>query len=83
MKSRKFIIALAITSSLSACVSQKEPICYNKAIVNRTTYEIPIFETRKPVKTKQYRSGSFFAYEWIDQGAFVDTSSCDKISVVE
>lgn len=79
----RIILATAVIALLSGCVTDTPPLCYNTAKINKVIYDIPVFGVRKPLKTKEYLSGSAFGYQWIKQGNFVDTSECDKVPLTE
>ncbi|KXA01259.1 hypothetical protein HMPREF3220_01596 [Citrobacter koseri] len=44
---------------------------------------IPVFGIRKPLKTTEYLSGGYFAWQWMPQESFTDTSTCDKRGLTE
>ncbi len=73
MKNAITITCVAI--SLVGCVSNTHPICYNKALIYKLKYDIPVFK----IEGGRYLSGNPF-YTWADKSQFVDTSSCDKLN---
>jgi len=79
---RNLAIFIGVFSSVS-CVTNTPPICYNKAVISHTAYDIPVFSIRKDVKTVEYLSGGPFAYQWTAKGNFTNTKSCDKLGITQ
>ncbi|WP_429837835.1 phage exclusion lipoprotein Cor [Citrobacter koseri] len=80
-----YTAAIIISSALltAGCASNTPPLCYNEAVIMKNKVSIPFFGIRKPLKTTEYLSGGYFAYQWMPQESFTDTSTCDKRGLTE
>lgn len=77
------VISIFLTIFISGCASNTPPVCYNEAIIMKNRVSIPVFGIRKPLKTTEYLSGGYFAWQWMPQESFTDTSTCDKHGLTE
>lgn len=72
---KNIIFLIAIVTTISGCASNTPPVCYNKAKILNTVYDIPIFKK----DGEKYLAGYPF-HTWAEKTQFVDTSSCDKLN---
>lgn len=71
---KKIINVILCISSITGCVSNTPPICYNKANITNHVYDIAVFKKEE----SRYMAGHPF-YTWTDKSQFIDTSECDKL----
>lgn len=73
----KKIMALVLTTiSLTGCVTNTPPVCFNEAKVVNQKIDVAVFAKREGFKTVEYNAGAPF-YGWTPKSQFTNTKACD------